>query len=1086
MRRLRLPELPALLRAALLAAALAAASAAAAALELEAQQGAPTRANATATTSQPAGKPSAAANAAPSVALVPSAAPPSAIAQTRVSGPAPQKRADLEWAALRRYSTSDGLPQNTAHALAQDKAGYVYAGTEDGLAQFDGRRWRRIELPERAGVRPYVNQLAASDDGALWIGTDSIGLWRRAADGRVQPVAGIGPDLALEALLVRDAQSLYAGTPRGVYRCSEGGCEVIAATQSLQVAVMLAGTGPQGPALWIGTNEDGLYRLDDPDSAAPKLAGWRLGKRDGLPNDAIRGLAFWGGADGRDLWIGTGRGLARLSAEKLVVYDAASGFPEGTAAPLLPGLDRTGRPLLRVALARAGLAELREDGSVQLVTRAEGLPEDGIRSLLETGDSPQHRILWLGTTSSGVARREPGHWAALDERHGLPHRVVFGVGRVRFPDDESESPWIGTVEGPARWKDGRWQRFLPELPTRSTVFATLRDGAALWLATSNGLLGLERGKLVQYSVDNSALPGLTVLDIAAEPEATGSRLWIATRHGLASLRDGKITPETLPLGDGAPTVRKLLLAPALDAKPRLWAATSAGLAWRGEQGWQLPPAQCLPHQELLDMQLQRGSDGRSALWVASRAGVVRVDLGGSLRCTGVPASARPPGQIYQQALDQSGRLYIFGSNGVTRYTFADPWAAELVVTETRQFGIEDGLPGLEFNRASYVDGRGRIWAGGVDGLALYDPAQESAAGPASPLRLREAATERGTPLAPGAVLAAGDDSVRAEVALLAYERPQEIRYCAELLGLRDHSAEWSSGSHFQFSRLPPGEYVLRLRARDAFAVEAAPIEIPFRLRAPWWQTTAALAGFGLALLLAGVLFGRWRSAALARRAQRLQQEVAVRTRELADANRRLEHASLTDPLTGLWNRRHFALEMPAEIARALRRAEDGDRDTVLGLLLVDCDHFKRINDSLGHAVGDAVLVEIAARLRNQARDGDVLLRWGGEEFLLVLRDTSRGGLAAAAQRVLGCIAERPFVFSESPLAVTCSLGVCAFPFDTAAPDRHSLDACLRLADAALYRAKHQGRDRAVLVEPGGGNEEPLWREVRRSATIAGF
>ena len=204
----------------------------------------------------------------------------------------------------------------------------------------------------------------------------------------------------------------------------------------------------------------------------------------------------------------------------------------------------------------------------------------------------------------------------------------------------------------------------------------------------------------------------------------------------------------------------------------------------------------------------------------------------------------------------------------------------------------------------------------------------------------------------------------------------------------------------------------------------------------------------------------------------------MRTRELAEANRRLEHASLTDPLTGLSNRRHFSLQMPAECARALRRCEDGDRDHALGLLLVDCDHFKRINDVHGHAVGDAVLVEIAARLRQQARDGDMLMRWGGEEFLLVLRDTDRGGLAAAAQRVLGCIAGRPFVFAVEPLAVTCSVGVCAFPFRLDAPLAQSLDDCLRLADAALYKAKHQGRNRAVLAIPAPGNDTD-WTEILR-------
>lgn len=1011
------------------------------------------------------------------LALIALALPALAAAVTRVAGPAPVDRTELEWTALRRYGTADGLPQNTVHALAQDSAGYVYAGTEDGLAQFDGRQWRRIALPERAGVRPYVMHLAATGDGALWIGTDSVGLWRRDASGRVQSVPGLPPELALEALLARSDDGVHAGTARGVYRCRAAGCEPLAATQALEVAALLQGQGPNGPALWIGTNEAGLYRLDHPDGAQPQLSDWHLGKRDGLPNDAVRALVFWGGAGGKDLWIGTGRGLARLSGDRLVVYDAAGGYPEGTSAPLLPGSSRDGKPVLRVGLARAGLAEIDEAGQVRLVTRAEGLPEDGVRSLLQTGAAASHQILWLGTTSSGVVRREPGRWAALDERHGLPHRVIFGVGRAEFPDGVA-SPWIGTVEGPARWMGGNWQRFLPPPYERSTVFAMTRDGATLWLATDRGVLGLERGGIRQYSADNSALPGLTVLDVVAQDTGQGRSLWIATRHGLARLIGERIERETLPLGDGGPTVRKLLLAPATDAQPRLWAATSHGLAFRGADGWQAVPESCLPSPELLDIQLQRGADGRQALWVASRAGIVRIDLGAALRCVALPAAARPRGQIYQQAVDPAGRLYLFGSDGVVRYTFADPLAATLELSQVTHFGMEDGLPGLEFNRASFVDGHGRVWAGGVDGLALYDPAQESAAGPASPLRLREASTERGTPLEPGVQLAAGDDSVRAEVSLLAYERPQQIRYRAELVGLPGHSAAWVVDPQFQFSRLPPGDYRLRLRAQDAYGVEAAPIEIGFHLRAPWWQTLPALVGFGLALLLVGLLLGRLRNHALRRRAEQLQRDVALRTRELAEANRRLEHASLTDPLTGLWNRRHFSLEMPGECARALRRAES-DRHSAIGLILLDCDRFKQINDREGHAVGDAVLVEMAARLRHQARESDLLLRWGGEEFLLVLRDTERDGLAAAARRVLEAIGERPFVFGVEPLKVTCSLGVCAYPFDPLQPEARSLDDCLRLADAALYRAKHQGRDRAVLAVSAGGAAEPQWIEVPR-------
>ncbi|HVJ63137.1 MAG TPA: two-component regulator propeller domain-containing protein, partial [Tahibacter sp.] len=678
----------------------------------------------------------------------------------RVAGPAPAPRTDLRWEPLRRYSTQQGLPQNTVQALAQDPDGYVYAATEDGVAQFDGRTWHRIELPERDGVRPFTTHLAATGDGTLWIGTDSLGLWRRDASGTLSPVAGIDADLSLEALTPRDGTSVYAGTPRGAYRCDAARCTRFAGTESLEVAVLLPGTGPRGAALWIGTNIGGLYRLDAPDSPQPTLSDWHLGKVDGLPNDSVRSLAQWGGADGRDLWIGTGRGLARLSGERLVVYDATTGFPEGSAAPILVSSDASGAPLLRVGLARAGVAEVHDDGRVRLTTRAEGLPEDSVRSLLETGKAPGHRLLWIGTTSSGVVRREPSRWTALDERHGLPHRVVFGMGRVRFPDD-LETYWVGTIEGPARWVDGRWQRVLPPPHDRRIVFAAVRDGERLWLGTDQGLIGLGRDSTVQYSADTSALPGLTVLDVEPERDADGDRLWIATRHGLARLEHGAVSVEPLPPFGGQPLVRELLHAPALGTAEHLWAATSNGLGWRDGSTWHALPDGCLPHPELMDVKLRTGADGRRALWAATRAGITRILVGGAIACDTMPASARPPGQIYHLAFDGAGRLYVFGSAGVARYTFADTFGASLAPVQQIQFGIEDGLPGLEFNRASFVDAAGRVWAGGVDGLALYDPASEAPPAPASPLRLRAARTERGTRLKSKRLSARDADGVEA-------------------------------------------------------------------------------------------------------------------------------------------------------------------------------------------------------------------------------------------------------------------------------------------------------------------------------------
>ena len=165
----------------------------------------------------------------------------------------------------------------------------------------------------------------------------------------------------------------------------------------------------------------------------------------------------------------------------------------------------------------------------------------------------------------------------------------------------------------------------------------------------------------------------------------------------------------------------------------------------------------------------------------------------------------------------------------------------------------------------------------------------------------------------------------------------------------------------------------------------------------------------------------------------------------------LERLARTDPLTGLFNRRHMDALGDREIERSRRSRAP------LAVMLADVDHFKRINDRYGHAVGDEVLVEMAARLQANVRGGDLVARWGGEEFCVLLADTDDQGARLAAERVRRAIAQRPFETSAGPLKVTLSLGVVALDDGPA-----RLSSLLRQADAALYTAKSAGRNRVVV------------------------
>ncbi len=202
-----------------------------------------------------------------------------------------------------------------------------------------------------------------------------------------------------------------------------------------------------------------------------------------------------------------------------------------------------------------------------------------------------------------------------------------------------------------------------------------------------------------------------------------------------------------------------------------------------------------------------------------------------------------------------------------------------------------------------------------------------------------------------------------------------------------------------------------------------------------WALGAALALLSLGVV--GLLVQR------GRRANRL----------LASTNELLKVQSERDPLTGLANRRHFQ--------QAMRQlAADGRLAGTIYLL--DIDHFKHINDLHGHAAGDAVLVEIAQRLRATLREQDLVVRWGGEEFLVVVQSLSPEQVEALAQRLLAAVAARTVDFGGTPVAVSASIGFATFPLEPAGL-RLSWERAIEVVDTAMYLAKAHGRNRAYGI-----------------------
>jgi diguanylate cyclase (GGDEF)-like protein len=199
---------------------------------------------------------------------------------------------------------------------------------------------------------------------------------------------------------------------------------------------------------------------------------------------------------------------------------------------------------------------------------------------------------------------------------------------------------------------------------------------------------------------------------------------------------------------------------------------------------------------------------------------------------------------------------------------------------------------------------------------------------------------------------------------------------------------------------------------------------------------------------------------------------------LHEKNAELKQQSVRDPLTGLYNRRHFQEFMRSHQQVEKRGAGTSGDEIVGALFLLDVDHFKHINDTYGHAAGDAVLTAIADNLREILRDTDMIVRWGGEEFLAFLPAIPKNGLDEVARRLLTGIAATTIEFQGSALSANVSIGFAPYPL---APGGTRLpwERAVNLVDMALYLAKGHGRNRAYGVRAFAQLEKTSMEEIEQ-------
>lgn len=1002
-----------------------------------------------------------------------------------VAGPSPMAEAGLPF--IHNFDPAEygGAPQNWA--VTQGRDGIIYVGNvEDGVLAFDGVRWRRILIPDRMTVR----SLATAPDGRIYVGAvGDFGYLKRDASGQLAYASlrdMVPPDARnfsdVWHVHVTDA-GVYFTTVSKIFHLRDGRIKVIKPQTSFHLSFDIDGM------LYIREVDRGLMRIVG-DRLQPVAGG------DVFADKKVYALLPWEGKNAQP-----GQLLAGTRSDGWLLFDGTHWKPwhmDADAALKDAAIYNAtwlsdGR--LAVATLRGGLFLLDAHGQVlRRLTRTSGLGSNVVLALFQ---DRQHG-LWLAL-DKGIARVDvDAPLTHFGERSGLQGAVLSMIRHDGIL-------YVGTTEGVFRLvaKDGGDAYFerLTSLPGWN--YSLLSFGDQLLVANYSGVFAIDSDGSARQLLDpdhaGHTLGAQPLLRLQRQP----SRVLVGYQDGLGVLRwsGSRWIDEGLISG-----VREQSITLGQDAARQIWMGV-------------------YPHDiERLTLpdDWQGPGDPRA----------VKLDRFGT-------GAGLPEGQQDVVMIDGKVRfitsLGIYRFNAATQHFAPDADFEGLFPDGPRQisalhqarsgelwmYTIDDSSGVKETGRAQRVDGRwkwvvtplqpifgtgiyafredpdGVVWIGGDDGVFRYDPQHGRTGNAGFSALIRKVAAHDGRvlPREPADALPEipyAQNALRFEFAAPSFDFYNANSFQVLLQGVDRGWSPWSSDAYRDYTNIHEGRYRFLVRARNVYGEEGKPAEFDFRVLPPWYRTDWAwLLWIASGVLVAG-LFLRWRSAALRRRNSELMALVDLRTAELAQANDALQSSNdklaeqnVTDPLTGMKNRRYLYDHIARDVAmsrRNCRNRQTGCNELPVNsgilFLMVDIDHFKGINDGHGHAAGDQVLQQISDVLQSVTRETDIAIRWGGEEFLIVARFALPDAGPQFAERIRAAVAAHRFDVGNSRcIQLTCSVGFATYPTPRDEPDRLTWSQVLGLADECLYAAKHHGRNAWAGVMP---LLSPPDREIREA------
>lgn len=949
---------------------------------------------------------------------------------------------------LDTWSIEEGLPQITVTALVQGPDGYIWAGTQAGVARFDGVRFAVFDprtSPEMPGM--FIQALFVDSRDRVWAGT-----YKGAAvfrDGSFHGVDdGFGREIDVFQFTETAKGELLLASDQGLMRLADD-------------AFVHYSGDPDDALRSVFAHPEGIFAGGYGEIHVERDGQWESTKLQGPLESAL--VNEFVAYDGR-IWAATTRGLLFLEERQWRRF-ALPGELQDIVIETMHA-DGDGNLWLGAAgrLLRIQGRELVEE-----------VPDEALYahgSVLDMTEDHEGN-LWLGSRWDGLARLWNGWVFRYDKPEGLHNSLVWSVAR----DDEGNI-WTGTMDGLAVMRDGRFEKLVTgsEQP-HPHAYTLLPETERVWVGTRTGLYWWSRAtERVEKPAAFDALDSAQVNGVIRR----GDEYWLATTEGVWRW-DGERMHRLAPSGDlGGRDVR--LVYETGDG--RLLAGTRRGLLYWHE-GRFLRVEGVASERDVTA--IHELSDGRLAvgtldekLYIGRGDDWHEFDSEDGLPVNSPFALGEADRRLWVAGIRG---IYELSLDSIERYLDGeiDSLPGRMVLNERGDvLGAQKGYCCNGAGNAKGFMHEGEFWLPTRGGIVHLVP--ERIHRNPEPPRLhidRIRIGQEWRSIEPGSSLELPADrrDLAFGFASLSFQDPTSVQLEYRLEGFRNEWQRLDEPMQRQafYTNLPSGRFTLQVRASNNAGVWTdVPASFEFRIQPYIWETVWFQMILLFIVLLLIWLGFNYRLRHFQRQQRVLERTVSERTDELRVANEhlrdysaRLETASMTDPLTRLWNRRYLQSQLPADLAhfhRELSRPQMSG--SVMAFAIFDIDFFKEINDRHGHDAGDEVLQQFARLLEQLVRTGDYLVRWGGEEFLIVFRPMPTEEVSRVAARIIAGIRNHDFVLDGGKrVRLTASMGLAEYPTFRDNPTALGWNQAVTLADKGLLYVKQESRDGWCRVRP---------------------